>query len=171
MAFLAITQLYPCLSPISILDQAFFERGDMGVAEDVLLEYMVLLPTLLPGMTVPPPRPPESLHVRVGNLVHGPQGTTGYLRPKSYGLVSEDPRSWPFVNTVLLCLTLARFRCRLTLWACVVRATIPGVRHCPTLPTLLSRWVYLDFLLLTNASPRFDVTRIYYRLITERGHT
>ena len=148
---------------------------DMGVAEDVLSGYMGPLPILPLGMTVPPPRPPGSLHVRVGSLVRGPQGTTwrltGYLRPKSYGLVAEDPRSWPFVNTVLFCLTLARFRCRLTLWECVVRATIPGVRHCPTLPTLLSRWVYMDFLLLTNASSRFDVTRIYYRLITERGHT
>ena len=142
----------------------------MRVAEDVLSEYMVPLPILLPGMTVPPPRPPGSLHVRVGNLVHGPQGTTwrltGYLRPKSYGLGAEDPRSWPFVIAVLFCLTLAHFHCRLTLWEYIVHVTTPSVRHCPTLPTLLSRWVYMHFLLLlTNVSTHFDVTRIQNEVI------
>lgn len=46
LAFLAITPLRPCLSPISTSNQAFFERGDMGVAEDVCSEYMVPLPIL-----------------------------------------------------------------------------------------------------------------------------
>ena len=90
------SQLRPYLPPISTSNRAFFDEGDTGVTGDVLSEYMVPSPILPPGMTVPPPRPPERLHVRVESPGRGPQGTTRrlteYLQPNPYGVVAENLR-------------------------------------------------------------------------------
>ncbi|EDR08333.1 uncharacterized protein LACBIDRAFT_297900 [Laccaria bicolor S238N-H82] len=90
------SQLRPYLPPLSTSNRAFFDEGDTGVTGDVLSEYMVPSPILPPGMTVPPPRPPERLHVRVESPGRGPQGTTRrlteYLQPNPYGVVAENLR-------------------------------------------------------------------------------